>query len=136
MNNPLMALISLVKKLIVGADSRMLETIINGNCNDICFSAPDVILKLLESATLLQSEMDYDNFAFEEIRLLDRVNIIPSVDWSITLFHKDYPLYRHDWMIRKIALDIPFRWDGGDINRTTIYINEVANATPGNSGLN
>jgi hypothetical protein len=136
MNNPLTALIGLVQKLIVGADTRMLETIKNGNCNDIYFSAPDVILKLLESATLLQSEMDDDTFAIEEIRLLDSVNIIPSVDWSITLFHKDYPLYRHDWMIRKIALEVPFRSDEGVINRTIIYINEVANATPGQAGLN
>src|SRR4051812_13963737 len=136
MNNPLTSLIGLVEKLIVGADTRMLEIIKNGNGNDICFSAPDVILKLLESATVFQSEMDYDTFAIEEIRILDSVNIIPSVDWSITLFHKDYPLYRHDWMIRKTALDVPFQWDEGDTNRTTIYINEVAIGTPGTAGLN
>jgi hypothetical protein len=136
MNNPLTALMGLVEKIIVGADTRMLEVIKNGDCNDIYFSAPDVILRLLESAMILQSEMNYDTFAIEKFKLLDPINIIPSADWSITLFHKDYPLYKHDWMIRKITLDVPFKWNEGDINKTIIYMNEVVNATPGKPELN
>jgi hypothetical protein len=32
------------------------------------------------------------------------IKIIPSPDYAITLFHKDYVVYKHDWMIRKMPL--------------------------------
>lgn len=35
------------------------------------------------------------------------VKIIPAMELEITLFHKDYVLYKEDWMIRKIPLATP-----------------------------
>ena len=32
------------------------------------------------------------------------IKMIPSSDYAITLFHKNYIIYKEDWMIRKIAL--------------------------------
>jgi len=125
MNNPLVAIINLVEKLIDGADNKMLETIRDRNNNDIYFSAPDLILRLLESGMLLESEIDHNNLSIEKFKLLDNVNIIPSFEWSIILFHKDYPLYKHNWMVRKIALDVPLEIKAGDINKTIIYVNGV-----------
>lgn len=39
------------------------------------------------------------------------VEMIPSVDLAITLYHKDYVLYKSDWMIRKVPLASPRKFE-------------------------
>ncbi len=133
MQIPLTALIRLVQKVIDASDPRIVELLKNGVSRDIYFSAPDVVLRLLESAAALAHEINDQSFDLEKFRLLDHTNIIPSFDWSITLFHKDYPLYRYDWMIRKIALDVPAKINEDKI---VVYVNEVLNDYFENAALN
>jgi hypothetical protein len=136
MHNPLIELISLVEKVIDEADLRMIEIIKNGGSRDVYFSAPDVVLRLLEGAMVLPGEAGEGAIDIEKLKLLDNLNVVPSFDWAITLFHKDYPLKKHGWMIRKVGLNGVFEDKAGKIDKRLVFINASINLTIDNGALN
>lgn len=67
---------------------------------DIYISAPFFLVEAYQNYLLRKNgkpEADSD-YRFMGIKM------IPSSDYAITLFHKNYIIYKEDWMIRKIAL--------------------------------
>lgn len=86
-------------------------------------SAPDFLLNKFLHA--LQRKFAYQSFQPGEMGALltyRGINMVPSPDLAITIFHKDYPLFREDWMIYKIPLTPPVHDDKGRYKRTTFHI--------------
>lgn len=68
--------------------------------NDIRISAPqfliDAAIKYPKPLSSIKSKQGITKFM--------GIKMIPSSDYALTLFHKDYTLYKEDWMIRKLPL--------------------------------
>jgi hypothetical protein len=81
-----------------------------GSLNALCFSEKhqkDIYI----SAPFFLVEA-YQNYLSKKMENLESnsdhsfigIKMIPSTDYAITLFHKDYVVYKQDWMIRKMPL--------------------------------
>lgn len=87
---------------------------------DIRLSAPEFLIRLLKEYCqkeylLLPEERHGDHF------ILYGIETQPNYDMSIVIFHKEYPLYKKSWMIKKLSLDPPVsvkkeRWTETIIN--------------------
>lgn len=97
------SLIKLFDRVIDEA-SPVLSALVNTkHRNDVYISSPSILIKYLLAANEIKHLItEYDKYLkYRNIRL------IPSTDWAITFFHKDYVLHKEDWMIRKISLPPP-----------------------------
>lgn len=67
---------------------------------DIYISAPFFLVEAYQNylSKKIENHKTNSDYGFMGIK------IIPSSDYAITLFHKDYLVYKEDWMIRKIPL--------------------------------
>lgn len=65
----------------------------------------------------------------EKLSWINRINIFPSVDWAITLYHKDYSLNRDSWMIRKIPITSPQKIINSTQSKDIIYLNELISSS-------
>ena len=65
---------------------------------DIYISAPFFLIEAYQN--YLSKKMEN----FEPDHRFMGIKLIPSSDYAITLFHKDYVIYKEDWMIRKMPL--------------------------------
>lgn len=93
----------LMNRLFDEADNRMLESLCRPE--DFKLSIPEFLHRHVQQAFSMYYQM---NMAAPAVTwYLRGVEIIPSEDLAITLFHKDYPLYGYDWMVRKIPLSNP-----------------------------
>jgi len=64
------------------------------------FSAPFFLVEAYQNYLSKKTEVDPSNL---DHRFMG-IKMIPSTDHAITLFHKDYVVYKEDWMIRKMPL--------------------------------
>lgn len=94
---------SLFNELIEGVDDQLYMHI-NSDRKDVCLSAPDFLIKLF-CQSLHHMAGNYSQPGQLGKDLMYRgIEIIPTHEMAITLFHKDYPLYNADWMVNKISL--------------------------------
>lgn len=104
MNSPFEALIDLLEELIYVSSNEMFVRLNSDNRNDLILQMPQFLIDRLPEA--VQSK--YGFFAHTDqsgvIKTFSGITINPSPDLAITLFHKDYPLLKRDWMIVKISL--------------------------------
>lgn len=70
------------------------------NREDIYISAPFFLVEAYQNylSKKLENRKTKSDYMFRGIKM------IPSTDNAITLFHKDYVVYKHNWMIRKMPL--------------------------------
>ena len=70
------------------------------NKEDIYISAPFFLVEAYENylSKKMENRKPDSNYRFRGIKM------IPSTDNAITLFHKDYVVYKENWMIRKMPL--------------------------------
>lgn len=67
---------------------------------NIYISAPFFLVEAYQNYLSKKMEVDPSNL---DHRFMG-IKMIPSTDHAITLFHKDYVVYKEDWMIRKMPL--------------------------------
>lgn len=99
------SLIEMLHRLIDESDPRMQMTLSTSHSGDVYLSMPSFLERYLHDA--LSYKYMTNSFQRAELGKLfvfRGVTIIPSIDLSFTLFHKDYILFNEDWMIRKIPL--------------------------------
>ena len=68
--------------------------------DDIYISAPFFLVEAYQNYLSKNMENSKSN---SDPRFMG-IKMIPSCDYAITLFHKDYVIYKQDWMIRKMPL--------------------------------
>lgn len=129
MNNTINAVIELFEELLDEADNKMLDIIYSEKSKDIYITAPDVIITLFQKALIFHNELNDTCIQFQKLGLLNRINILPSVDWAVTLYHKDYSFCKHNWMVRKIPLTNPLKVKDGNLSRDIIYLNQLINSS-------
>lgn len=100
-------LIELFNRLLEEADDKMLWLITGKEVKDIYLSAPDIIITHLTDALTLRYNLKLTNQDVSNHLIFRGLTVYPSSDWAITLYHKNYTLYKEDWMIRKIPLYTP-----------------------------
>lgn len=113
-------IVELLNVLFRESDSRMLEAL--ERPEDFRLSIPNFLHRHIQEAfqyyycTPFQPAVNW---------YLMGVEIIPSSDLAITLYHKDYPLYNEDWMIRKVPLANPRRLKGEWYTEYVIALHEA-----------
>lgn len=130
-NEPEEALEGLFHTLIDEAPERLqwLADRSNSDKNEVNISAPLFLVKRFQEAMIRKyCVKPVDNFIFMGIK------IIPSSDYALTLFHVDYPIFKEDWMIHKIALDPLFV--SKPQSNVTKYLGQIKEFIPGRIGEN
>lgn len=94
-------MVEMLNRLFYDADIRMLERL--DNADDFCLSIPHFLNRHFQEAFQNYSMISGAVIVFRGI------TIVPAQELEITLFHKDYPLYKEEWMIRKIPLANPWK---------------------------
>lgn len=78
------------------------------NTGDIVLQAPqfiiDILYRSLRATLEVNPTWNPDPIGLSVFR---GIKIQPTHEMAIVLFHKHYPLYREDWMLKKIALEPP-----------------------------
>lgn len=75
---------------------------------DVILQAPQFIIDILfKAARATNTIYPTENSNSPGISSWRGIKIQPTYEMAIVLFHKDYPLYREDWMLKKIALEPP-----------------------------
>jgi hypothetical protein len=98
---------------IVQSFENLIAEVINGSgavFYELCFSkkhqkniyisAPFFLIEAYQNYLSKKTEDDQSNLDHRFMGL----KMIPSTDYAITLFHKDFVVYKEDWMIRKMPL--------------------------------
>lgn len=98
---------------IVQSFENLVAEVINGSgavFYELCFSkkhqkniyisAPFFLVEAYQNYLSKKTEDDQSN---SDHRFMG-IKMIPATDDAITLFHKDYVVYKEDWMIRKMPL--------------------------------
>lgn len=105
MDSPYTALLELFDQLIYDALGEMHKSGFDNN-NDLTISAPQFIID-----SFMRGVREENNFisdpSVREIMYMG-IKFQPTYELEIAIWHKDYPLYREDWMIKKISLE-PYR---------------------------
>lgn len=107
MNNTYGSLIELFKRLIDEADGNLLPLLKSYEVNNVMISAPSTIIELFKEALAHEYNLGFTPGFEGKYFVFKGITIYPSCDWAITLYHRDYVLYKHSWMIRKIPLGAP-----------------------------
>jgi hypothetical protein len=75
---------------------------------DVILQAPqfiiDILFQAVRATNAIKPAWNPDPTGLSVFRGL---KIQPTYEMAIILFHKHYPLYREDWMLKKIALEPP-----------------------------
>ena len=125
MDDIISAACDLSNRLFDGADKKLLDLIIDDSGKDVYLTVPDTIITLFERAFYVCEVFNFSRKQMDGLRWLNRVNIFPSVDWAITLYYKDYPLTKDNWMIRKISITSTFKIKDGNCSKEIIELNEL-----------
>ena len=136
MEDVLNAAFKFSEKLVIEADEKLLAIINSDNSKDIYLTLPDAVMALFERALIFCETFYYGTKKGEKLEWLNRVNIFPSVDWAITLYHKDYPQAKQSWMMVKLPIIAPIKVKGGKGERDIIYLNELINISQERIELN
>lgn len=92
----------LFHRLFTDADHRLMNAL--ERPEDFRLSIPSFLITHVQHAFM----MHYHIVIGPSVKwYLRGVEIIPSMDLAITLYHKDYVLYKEEWMIRKVPLASP-----------------------------
>ena len=134
MNNPLIGLISLFDTLLEECDERMLQIIDSGQNDIIYISAPDVLITLFKTAIIVRNYLGITKY--KRATLFNSNNLVPSFDWAVTIYHKDYSLYKYPWMIRKTTLNEAISTKEGLCNKSIIFLNDLITSTANKVQLN
>ena len=136
MSNTINVVIELSQKLLNEVDNKMLEIIYSEKSDEIYITAPQVIISLFQKVLVLPNQLKDASLQMHKLDWLIGINIFPSVDWAITMYHKDYSLYKHNWMIRKVSLTHPVKVKEGNQSKEIIYLNQLINSAPERVELN
>lgn len=104
MNSPFEPLVDLLEGLIHNSGDEMMMRMVGGR-EDLILQMPQFLIDHLPEA--LASRYGFMGYSQSNgmVKMFEGVQIQPSPDLALTLFHKNYPLYKNDWMIVKISLD-------------------------------
>lgn len=72
------------------------------DCTDVNISAPQFFIDLLNEAYI--KDTGFKQCDIESIRFCG-VKIIPGYEMCLIMFHKNYPKWKEDWMIKRIDLN-------------------------------
>lgn len=103
-------LIEVFDRLIDKASGVLSELNESRHANDLYISAPAILIKYFLEAI----EIKFLIRQYEKEPKYRNIRLIPSMDWAITFFYKDYVLYKEDWMIHKISLVPPVNTKKGE----------------------
>jgi len=101
------SLIELFSRLIEEADDEMRYLMHGDKIGDLMISAPSIIIEYFKKALLYKHLVGFAPGELGKLFVFRGITMYPSFDWAITLYHKEYSLYKKDWMIRKIPLNNP-----------------------------
>lgn len=73
---------------------------------DVYLQAPAFVIDILHKSLIatynvIPTENSTGHLLFKGLK------VEPTYEMAIILFHKDYPLYREEWMLKKIPLEPP-----------------------------
>lgn len=88
---------------------------------DLFLQAPAFLLKIFSD--VLNNQTLYRHHAPNNL-MFQGIEMHPTYEMAIVLFHKDYPLYGYDWMINKIPLTPPFSVKKEWYTETIVQIKE------------
>jgi hypothetical protein len=107
------SLLTMFERLIDEADDELLMLLNSSRTEEIYITAPSLILKYFQGAIVWKFGFgEWQRGQLGKLFVFRGITMYPSSDWAITLYHKDYTLYKMDWMIRKISLDHPRKVKG------------------------
>lgn len=115
-NNPFTSIIQLFNDLFAGADEKLMDYILSEDSKYIFLTAPDILITLYRNALQVNSALGIQE---QTSFLVNRITILPSDSWQITLYHKDHALNGESWMRRVITLETPQKHN--QENRITLY---------------
>ena len=102
MDTPYTALLAFIDNIIFDALGEMYKNGLN-NQNDLTISAPQFLID-----SFMRGVREENNFisdpAVREIMYMG-IKFQPCYELEIAIWHKDYPLYREAWMLKKISLE-------------------------------
>lgn len=104
-------IIDLFDQLIHDAQGEMWQHL-NFNPKDLRISAPEFIIDAFRDALGRHYAIGDQASAGKDF-IYRGLQFIPCHALEIAVWHRDYPLYRHEWMLRKIPLDAPQTIDHG-----------------------
>lgn len=123
------ALIKLFDELIHEAEREMYYKI-NFDSKDIRISAPKFIINLFFEALSKQynGSAYYTNGRLGKDFIYRGITFLPHFEMEIVVWHIDYPLFKEDWMIRKIPLNPTYKIPKhlSHNSRCTEYIIKIA----------
>lgn len=103
------AILALFHSLLDEADDEMLMYLNTSHADQIYCSMPSFFIGVMRDALRAKYLYGFESGEEGKLFVFRGVNIIPSSDLAITLYHKDYPYYNRPWMIRKVPLIVTHR---------------------------
>lgn len=98
--------IGLFNRFIYEIDEKMYHS--RNRRDDLILQAPqfiiDILLQAVRATNSIKPTCDPNQ---SSLSIWQGIKIQPTYEMAIILFHKKYPLYREDWMLKKIALEPP-----------------------------
>ena len=88
---------------------------------DIRVSAPEFLIELFKKA-LTHKYMMANTPPSGKDFIYRGLTFVPCYEMAVSVWHKDYPLYKKDWMLRKIPLDSPYKTSNGLYNELIINL--------------
>lgn len=128
LDEPFEALEKLFQHLINEAPEELYECLRNAyERQKIYISAPGLLISKLHECLIRKY-----NLQGEREHKFRGIEILPSSDYALTLFHEDYPIFKEDWMIHKIPLDPLFVKKQSP--NVTKYVGQIKEFIPGRFG--
>lgn len=98
---------------------------------DVYLQAPAFVIDILHQSLMATYNINPVENTTGHL-VFQGLEIQPTYELSIVLFHKDYPLYKEDWMVKKISFEPPISIKKEWYTETVFKIKEFF----GKGGLN
>lgn len=100
----LLQVCKLFEELIHETRHNMYEYI-DARPEDIRVAAPQFMIDLFERAIVYKySQLYHHSDPVDGLVKYQGLTFIPTYQMEIAIFHKDYPLYKNEWMLTKLSL--------------------------------